>query len=359
MTDPTPISPEEFFNFLGDSHGTSVLQFVADALPYEFWIMNSERQYVLQNAASRQSWGDLCGQTIDLVEAPDADLAVWRENDLRALDGEHVVGCYERRVGAHTNRFVDVLSPLLVGDRVTGILGLNLHVDQPWPSAPAKDDEDTLKLSARGFAHDLNNLLTVIVGNANLAGLDGANAAEHLKTIKDASNQAASVAADLRGLGSSSRPKPPALDLRDAVWHAVEVLRTGLPANVGLETALPDEPAPVVAEATHLTRIALNLLLNAIEAVGDRGTVLAEVETLAGDSRGGRMVRLTVVDDGCGIPVDRIARIFEPLESTKQLGSGLGLWIVKHLAQELDGTVFVKSRVGQGTRFDVVLPLAE
>ncbi|MEM7166968.1 MAG: hypothetical protein AAF581_16005 [Planctomycetota bacterium] len=187
-----------FLNRVPHANGAPLLQFIIDALPHEFWVMDAQRNYIVQNEQSLTSWGDLRGHSIEAVEAPAADVKKWRENDARVLDGQHVVGCYERHIGGHCLRYVDALSPLISNNEVTGIVGLNINIDSPWPGR--NSGESDLKEATREIAHHLNNKLAVILGSAYLAGTEQLDptASARMQTIQEAAEQATDYTLQLR-----------------------------------------------------------------------------------------------------------------------------------------------------------------
>lgn len=112
------------------------------------------------------------------------------------------------------------------------------------------------------------------------------------------------------------------------------------------------EPRPVVkADPNYLKQVLLNLILNGLQAMPEGGTLTIETAV-----RDGKM-RLTVSDTGVGIEPENLARIFEPYFTTKTDGSGLGLAIARRIVEGHGGTIDVTSRAGNGSRFEIVLPL--
>jgi signal transduction histidine kinase len=110
---------------------------------------------------------------------------------------------------------------------------------------------------------------------------------------------------------------------------------------------------PLVADAVQLTQAMLNLVINAVQAVGNRGRIdiratrAPEVECVA----------IEVQDSGSGVPPDKLAEVFEPYFTTKEEGSGLGLWIVQQIAAAHGGTLRVANASGGGAVFTLILPL--
>jgi two-component system NtrC family sensor kinase len=150
--------------------------------------------------------------------------------------------------------------------------------------------------------------------------------------------------------------RPEEVDLHGLLHELALIARTRARVeNVLVEVELQPTP-PVVAAPAHLQQIFMNLVNNAIDATAGRPE--ARVTIRSGPE--GEGVRVDVVDNGAGIPLQNLSRIFIPFFTTKPVGrgTGLGLAICYGLVQDLGGTIHVESHVGTGTTFTVHLPLA-
>lgn len=214
-----------------------------------------------------------------------------------------------------------------------------------------------------GVAHDLNNYLTVIQSGVDLLGLAGSS--EVLDDVREASTRAREVTRQLLMLGRAQAPRREPVDLAAHVESTVHLVRSSMPRGVQLLVEHTPAP-PVQADPVQVDQVLANLLINARDAVGPRGTIRVGVDeqVLSGDfvrahawARPGRYGRVWVRDDGCGIPPENLARIFDPLFSTKSRGTGLGLAVVSRVVQQHEGLVHCSSAPGEGTTFDVYLPV--
>ena len=143
-------------------------------------------------------------------------------------------------------------------------------------------------------------------------------------------------------------------DLRRALAKVLSLHKPQL-GDAELDERL--EPVPeVAADPEHFNRLAANLVLNALEALGGRGTLTVRLETAQRHSR--RWARLLVADDGPGMSEEVRARIFTPYFTTKEGGTGLGLVIAQRIVEQHGGRLSVESSLGSGTRVEVLLPLA-
>ncbi|MGH7293376.1 MAG: ATP-binding protein, partial [Polyangiaceae bacterium] len=227
----------------------------------------------------------------------------------------------------------------------------------------------TIGALAAGVAHDLNNLLTVVINNATLAlrrATPDAPDRPHLEGIRDASGRAVDLTRKVLSFARGKGDEPCVLDLVATVRDLERVLRDVAGGQVEVATKLDDAPALVRADPTQLEQLLTNLVVNARDAMPRGGTVTIEVAQVELDANGagvegaspGPYVRLTVADTGTGMPADVRERIFEPFFTTKDAGrgSGLGLLVVRGVVERTGGAIRVDSAPGAGTTFTVHLP---
>jgi two-component system NtrC family sensor kinase len=147
------------------------------------------------------------------------------------------------------------------------------------------------------------------------------------------------------------------VDICETFGRAIQVVRMSTAANdVAIDAELPDSPVTISGMSGQLEQLFVNLVNNAINAMGDdSGFVRIEVEE-QGDS-----VECRIVDDAGGMSEDTVARIFEPFFTTRGAsdGTGLGLALVRAIVDRHNGEIDVASEVGNGTTFTVVFPRTE
>jgi signal transduction histidine kinase len=214
----------------------------------------------------------------------------------------------------------------------------------------------TIGRFAAGAAHELNEPLNAILGFAQLAmkcpGLP-AGARRDLDKIRRASLHARLVVQQLMLSARHRPPRPRAVDLNRVVTEALEFLQPSWPGpRVKLVRRLARALPPVVADPDQVRQVAINLVLNAQQAIAGRGTVTVATAA-AGDA-----VTLTAADTGRGMDAAELEQIFLPFYTTKDVGSGtgLGLAVVHGIVTSHGGTISVESAPGRGTRFVVRLP---
>lgn len=215
---------------------------------------------------------------------------------------------------------------------------------------------------AGGIAHDFNNLLTAINGWIELL-LDTEplppRVVKVLGEIGLAGDRAMRLTQQLL-LFSRKRPlQHEPVDLNATVKHIAAMLRQVIGEDVHLDFALEEDLPPVEGDAGSLEQVLVNLAVNARDAMPDGGHLHIATERVG--ARGGDYLRLSVRDEGCGIPADIQPHIFEPFFTTKEpgKGTGIGLSTAFGIVQQHRGWIEVESRVGTGTTFHIFLPLAE
>ena len=229
---------------------------------------------------------------------------------------------------------------------------------------------DAIGRLAGGVAHDFNNVLTAILGSAELLATM-LEPDDPKWTEADAIKRAAERGAGLtRRLLAFSRPQsaaPTVGDLADIVRNMEPMLRRLVLDKIAINVSSEAGPILVRADETALNQIVLNLVVNARDAMPDGGTATIDMGVVTLDDEPaatlgllrGPYARLSVSDTGHGIPAEIQSQLFEPFFSTKRpdQGTGLGLSIVYGIAKGLGGAVEVESEEGCGAVFTVYLPL--
>jgi PAS domain S-box-containing protein len=224
---------------------------------------------------------------------------------------------------------------------------------------------------AGGVAHDFNNILTVISGNAELALGDlppEDPTVEALREIIEASARAAALTRQLLAFSRKQILQPQVLDLNALVAGTEKMLRRLIGEDVALSTRLSPNLAAIKADPGQLEQILMNLAVNARDAMPQGGELAFETdnieisETQIGQGgvrvHSGPYVTLTVTDTGHGMDEVTQLRIFEPFFTTKGKGkgTGLGLSTVYGIVKQSGGYIWVNSEIGKGTSFSVYFP---
>ena len=224
---------------------------------------------------------------------------------------------------------------------------------------------------AGGIAHDFNNLLTAITGYSQLIRdriEDGEDPLGEVDEIDRAVEQAASLVRRLLAFGRKQVLQPRILSLNEVIRAMERMMRRLIREDIEMRTSLDRDLGVVRADPGQIEQVALNLVLNARDALGGGGgtieirTANADLsEPLGGtptDVPSGAYVVLEVSDDGVGIDPETMARLFEPFYTTKASGkgTGLGLSVVFGVIKQSAGFIRVESSPGKGSRFSIYLP---
>ncbi len=215
---------------------------------------------------------------------------------------------------------------------------------------------------AGGIAHDLNNILTVVLGTTELL-LDGSGAADDVRLnaeeIRSAAERAAQLVGQLLAFTRRQLVVPVALDLASAIDGMGGLLRRLIGEDVALTIDARRGSGSVHLDAAQLTQVVLNLAINARQAMPTGGRL--SISVAATQLRERPAVELRVADSGSGMDAATLARVFEPFFTTKEDGrhSGIGLATVKAIVDGAQGTVTIESAPAQGTQVCVRFPCCE
>jgi PAS domain S-box-containing protein len=211
---------------------------------------------------------------------------------------------------------------------------------------------------ASGMAHEIGTPMNVILGRAEYL-MDRVTEEPVKKGLQTIITQVERITRVMNQLLSFVRRKAPernVLDLRAVVENGMEMFQERISrSQVAVEMTLDDSCPMVLADADQMIQVLINLIMNAVHAMPDGGTLRVG---LAPEKD---MVKLTVADTGHGIPRDVVKKVFEPFFTTKEFGkgTGLGLTVVKGIIEEHQGSIAVESEEGKGTTFTILLPKSE
>lgn len=216
---------------------------------------------------------------------------------------------------------------------------------------------------AASVAHEINNPLTVIVGNSQLLQSQlPADSLEHQKvsSIETEAHRAGKIVRDLLDFSRRREPSRAPLALHEVLERSIDLIRPKLKTSgVEVERVFNVALPPILGDRDQLTQVFVNMITNAVDAMDGGGSLV--VETGLQQSEDGRaMVGVSFSDTGHGIPPEQIERIFEPFYTTKAEGSGtgLGLSVSLGIIRGHAGTIDIESKPGLGTTVRIRLPLS-
>lgn len=353
--------------------------------PHAFVLLDAARRSVLAfnprfaalMGLTPQRAGELHGAGVDALGEACASALAEPAALAAALDGERAVGRVELRDG--------------------GLLEVSAHriqcgwlvlLEEATARLRAEDERRTVERRMRelerleglgalagGIAHEFNNLLTAMMGSAELV-LDQLAADDarrrQLERILDAGARAARLCEEMIASAGPGAFEVRRLHLSDLVHHTLRLLQPSTPARVRVEERLTPELPATAGDAAQLRRVLESVFLNACEALEARGGLVRvatgvsrmparQLESLyfASGAPAGDYVWFEVSDDGLGMDAATQARMFDPFFSTKFAGRGLGLSSVARIVRGHKGAVEVESEPGRGTRVRVLVPVCE
>ena len=229
---------------------------------------------------------------------------------------------------------------------------------------------DSIGRLAGGVAHDFNNMLSVIMGNAELA-INTINhdepIYERLSDIKEAAERSADLTRQLLAFARKQAIMPRVIDLNATIESMLKLLRRIIGEDIKLMWKPGNCICAINMDPSQLDQILANLCINARDAIKGVGNVTIETHAATFDKScfsgnfrimPGEYVMLEVGDDGCGMDQDTLKKIFEPFFTTKEpgKGTGLGLATVYGIVKQNEGYITVHSKQGEGTVFKIYLP---
>ncbi len=228
---------------------------------------------------------------------------------------------------------------------------------------------ESLGVLAGGIAHDFNNILAIIIGYCSLTKLNYGKAEKNIPIIEDAAERAAGLCRQMLAYAGKAQLTKSKISMVNEVEEILGMLKASLPQNAVIKTNLSPEIPIIEGDASQLRQVAMNLIINASEAIGtEQGVIdvsLTRIKVKAGkayeDYHGksippGEYVCLEVTDNGCGMDDTTKRRIFEPFYTTKFTGRGLGMSAVLGIINSHNGALQLFSQLGKGTTFKVYLP---
>ena len=222
---------------------------------------------------------------------------------------------------------------------------------------------ESIGILAGGIAHDFNNLLATIVGNISLAKMmtQPDDKMFHILTrAENVSLRAKDLTQQLLTFSKGGAPVKRSVSIPKIIRDSVNLALRG--SNVSCKFSLPDNIWSVEADEAQLIQAINNLIINADQAMPKGGLIEVSAENVKIDAQAGlslesgNYVKISIQDQGIGIPEENLAKIFDPFFSTKSKGTGLGLTTVYSIVKKHNGHITVSSQIGTGTAFNIYLP---
>lgn len=218
---------------------------------------------------------------------------------------------------------------------------------------------------AGGLAHDFNNILTAIIGNAELTGAQIGRdhpAQKSVGIIKKAGQRAVDQIRQITDLGNRDSSSQAVIEVFGVITECIDLIKAQTPHAVEIRVEPPFSPCRVMGNSSHLHQIVMNLLTNSVQAVGEQGEILVQIDPRADQAtaelRDNDPVVIEVRDNGPGVDPVNADRVFEAFFTTKSggEGAGIGLTLARTIARSYGGELSFSSALGQGATFRLQLP---
>jgi PAS domain S-box-containing protein len=355
----------------------------------DYFVIHQDGRIVFANQAAARALGfdspeELVGLSPLEFVAPDEREAIAERMRLSIETGEELAPLEERYIGRHGHEVIGEVTArrvrwngqpagLVIVHDVTERLRAERERIRLIERIQRAEKLKSLGLFAAEVAHDFRNLLHVIAGNVGLVVEQLAPespAIRHFEPIKLAIDRASEVIGQFQVMAGQGPPMRQPVDLAALARDTVGMLRAGLPAGIQLELDLESGGPPIPGDPGQLSQVLVNLVRNAIEALdGPSGKICLELGFREMDPSKldvffvddplppGRYACLSVSDDGCGMEEGLLTRAFDPFISTKGPGRGLGLATVLGIVRSHRGALVLRTKPGDGTRVQVLLPV--
>jgi len=261
-------------------------------------------------------------------------------------------------------------------NQITGLIGLGLDITERKQLEAQLRHSQKLESITRltgGIAHDFNNILGAIFGSVDMILMNVPEdhpARRFANIILDKGQKAADLVKQMMAYSRQQQLNMKPLNINKTIEDLSMLLGSAVEERINLKLKLANDLSPINGDKTAIDQIVMNLCINATDAMKEGGKLTVRTENLENVDKYvnqlpnielGEYVLLRITDTGHGIEPDNIEQIFEPFFTTKDVGegTGLGLSMVFGLVKQLKGYISCKSKVGQGTTFEVFFPVVD
>ncbi len=234
---------------------------------------------------------------------------------------------------------------------------------------------ESLGLMAGSMAHDFNNLLQIIIGNADMALFECEENDKLKKLITriiQSAKKANKITKSMLAYAGQGQTSTIEINLTEFINEIRKTIEISAPGHIAFEFDLKEDIGKIIADPLQIRQVIMNLVKNAVEAIGDKkgkirirtASAYYQSNALPGkyiheNVQDGRYVKLELSDNGRGISEENLPKIFDPFFTTGFFGRGLGLAAVMGIVRSNQGFIDVASKAGKGSRFMILLPVAD
>ena len=355
---------------------------VLEANPDAVVVYDIEGNVIYFNPAFTRIFGwtleERIGKKMDVFVPEEA----WRETKMmikKVLAGERFSGIETHRYNRKKEIIPVSISGAIYKDQngkpIGSVINLRDITEQKKLESQLQQSQkmEAIGTLAGGIAHDINNILGIILGNTELAMDDIPDwnpARLNLEEARIASLRAKDIVRQLLSFARKTEMEKKPTNIIPIVKESFKLLRSSIPTSIEIRLKISKDVDTIIADPTQINQILINLCTNADHAMPDGGIIeiilnnieLDEANTARhSDLHPGRYVNLTVTDTGHGISQEVVDRIFDPYFTTKEVGkgTGMGLSVVHGIVKKHNGAITVKSEPGKGTSFSIFFPAVE
>ena len=367
---------------------TALLDELFESAPEAIVMLDLEQRVTRVNREFTRMFGYMAeqvrGQALDTLIVPEELRPEWQRLARSVRHGRHTSMETERVRADGVRLSVSELgAPILVATGQIASYAIYRDISERRLADAERDKLETrlrqaVKLEAigamaGGIAHDFNNILAAILGYGDMAqnaAAEGSTLKRYVGNVLAAAHRAKALIDQILTYSRSNRGHRTVVNVDEVVEETLDLVRVSLPNGIEMDAQLTARQAAVIADATQIHQLIMNLCRNAEHAMPAGGKLTVALDVIdanedAALSHGllsaGRYVRLRVKDTGCGMSAEVTARIFEPFFTTRDsgTGTGLGLALVQGIVTDLGGAIDVVSQPGQGSTFDIYLPRSD
>lgn len=252
------------------------------------------------------------------------------------------------------------------GDLVVQMTAYNMTKRKKREEELSKVEKlDSISILAGGIAHDFNNHLTVLLGNISMAMSnisDPEQLGKFLSNAKEATLQTKNLASQLLIFSKEGEPIKEVVAMDQLIMECTNFALSG--SNVTSHFSIPEDLLLVEVDKGQITQVLYNIIINAVQALVEGGSIYVKVENVTIDPQSdnstalsaGEYVKVSIEDDGPGIPENSLQKIFDPFYTTKENGSGIGLAGAYNIIKNHYGCIKAESEVGKGTVLSFIIP---